>query len=122
MPTLSKQHLLIAGALILAAILPLAVGLGLRTSERTNDIGGEDIFTRYGATGLLGAILMFLGQAFLIYTAFEVNSVWGLAVFFIPFAAILFLILYWRRCRDALLFFASGAVFLILRLVLHTWT
>jgi hypothetical protein len=48
----------------------------------------------------LGLILLFVGGLVFIIAAFRESILWGLAVLFLPFVSLIFLILHWQRAKD----------------------
>lgn len=48
-----------------------------------------------------GFILMLVGGLFFLIAAFRESVLWGLAVLFLPFVSLIFLILHWSRAKDS---------------------
>ncbi|MCA9040918.1 MAG: hypothetical protein KDA65_11270 [Planctomycetaceae bacterium] len=71
---------------------------------------------------LILAIVCFIGCAVselvIVVRAFQESVLWGLAVLFIPFAIIVFLVKFWDRCKQPFLYglgaWALGVVFILL--------
>jgi len=49
----------------------------------------------------VGIALWLLGALAFLVAAFRENVLWGLAVFFLPVAALVFLVLHWPRAKNA---------------------
>lgn len=67
---------------------------------------------------LAGLVLMLVGGIAFLIAAFRESVLWGLAVFFLPFVSLIFLVLYWNKAKDAffLQLYGVGAVFVALLL------
>ena len=48
-----------------------------------------------------GVILCLVGGLFFLIAAFRESVLWGLAVLFVPFVSLIFLILHWSRAKDS---------------------
>jgi hypothetical protein len=48
----------------------------------------------------VGLVVMFIGGLVFIISAFREGILWGLAVLFLPFVSLVFLIVHWHRAKD----------------------
>ena len=55
------------------------------------------------ALTLIGYLVVFIGSIWLLITAFQVSVGWGLVCLFIPFASIVFVIMYWEDAKKPFL-------------------
>lgn len=116
--TTTKRRLIILGGVLLAALTPLLIFSG-QGGASTPYVETVDPFTYAGAATVVGGFLLFLGHAFIVYSAFQFNAAWGLVALVVPLGAIVFLFLNWRRCRDGIFYLLVGNAFLLLGLLSH---
>ena len=114
----TKRRLIITAGILLAAVAPQLL-LDFSGADSGMGLDTDDPFTYAGSAARAGGFLLFLGYAFTIYAAFQVSTVWGVVALVVPFAPLVFLFLYWQRCRDALLFIGLGSLLFLVRAIVH---
>jgi hypothetical protein len=63
-----------------------------------------------GIVFIIGSILLVIGSLMVIVEAFKLSFWWGLGVLFIPFVALIFVVLNWQAGRNGALVFILGAL------------
>lgn len=71
---------------------------------------------------VLGAATILLGYLWMLFVAFEVNQIWGLACTFVPILSVLFGLKYWSKGAKPLLMMAGGFVCGLLGFILRVQT
>lgn len=59
---------------------------------------------------VIGVIICFIGSIMLLVASFQVSIWWGLAVLFLPFAELFFLIIHWYEAKHSVKIWAVGCV------------
>jgi MFS family permease len=72
--------------------------------------GGLGVMIVGGFLSFVGFILGTISGIVLLVFAFQQSVFWGLAYLFIPFAALVFVIMHWQICRKAFLASLLGAI------------
>lgn len=64
---------------------------------------------------LAGILVVVLANVWFLIRAFQESILWGLGSLLVPFVALAFLIVHWRRAKDpfCLALYGMGAVFLV---------
>ena len=81
----------------------------------------ESIGGLHGVGGVLmiiGGILALIGGLWFLVAAFKESVLWGLAVFFLPFVGLIFLILHWDKAAKPFLVELLGAGLFIAGMVM----
>lgn len=114
-PVQIKKVVLVMAGCLLSAAIPYFLFHESEPRQFTFELSGQVPHPVSRAAGLASGILLFAAQAFLIVAAFDVGTAWGFAVLFVPFASLVFLMLHWKRCSDAVPFLAVGILFLCIK-------
>ena len=67
---------------------------------------------------IIGAIVMIVGGIMLLIVAFKESIWWGLGSIFIPFVALIFVIMHWQKSKKAFFIWLAGFVVYIIGMVL----
>ena len=62
---------------------------------------------------VVGVALAIIGAVWFLLGAFSEGILWGLAVMFIPFVSVIFLIVHWQRARWPFLLYLFGSALVI---------
>jgi hypothetical protein len=63
---------------------------------------------------VIGAILMFIGGIWLLIEQFKESVLWGLGSIFVPFVALVFVIMHWDVSKRPFLIQVAGIVLLVI--------
>ncbi len=74
-------------------------------------------FIGLGIVGI-GFLISFVGGIMFLIAAFRESVLWGLAVIFVPFASLAFLIIHWQEAKKAFLLQIVGVILSIMAAVL----
>lgn len=58
---------------------------------------------------VIGGVVSFIAGIMFLIVAFREGALWGLAVLFIPFASLIFLVMYWNQAKKAFLLSLAGS-------------
>ena len=71
-----------------------------------------------GIIAIIGVIIMIIGFIMLLIVAFKKNIWWGLGSIFVPFVALIFLIMNWQKGKKSFFIWLAGFVLYIVGIVL----
>jgi hypothetical protein len=67
---------------------------------------------------IIGIIIMIVGGIMLLIVAFKENIWWGLGSIFVPFVALIFVIMHWQKSKKPFFIWLGGLVVYIIGMVL----
>ena len=67
---------------------------------------------------IIGVIVMIVGGIMLLIVAFKESIWWGLGSIFVPFVAIVFLIMHWQKAKKSFFIWLAGCAVYIVGMVL----
>jgi hypothetical protein len=73
--------------------------------------------TLFGILCVIGGIVMLVGGIMMLIEAFKEHVLWGLGWIFVPFVAIVFLIMHWDKAKKGFFIWLPGMVIYLIGLV-----
>ena len=67
---------------------------------------------------LLGWLVSIIGGIMLLIVAFKESILWGLGCIFIPFVALIFIVMHWEQSKKPFFIELAGAVLVIIGIIL----
>jgi hypothetical protein len=67
---------------------------------------------------LLGWLVSIVGGIMLLVVAFKESILWGLGCIFIPFVALIFIVMHWEQSKKPFFIELAGAVLVIIGIIL----
>lgn len=105
-----RAGLIITLAIGLCILLPTFL-LNKTTNGSSSNAGFDDYFTFSNGFAIAVWVSLFLAHAFAFFATFERSVLWALAVIFVPFALIVFLVIHTQEAKAVFPFLIAALIF-----------